>query len=1589
MSLITEKLDQERKDLLDLGLRNTLINYRELKSKGVNVIDARPKEIFQNLVEEGRALSFAAAERQENSKYSHVDEHDEPQIQELNSTLEKVVDDDSAIRNQNDLRLQTPYTQAHLQRRLLNTFYTARSSIEEQGVNILFLALGMLTWYEDHSSDIPRKAPLVLVPVGLSRSSVRSGFKMEYTGDEIDTNLSLQMKLKTEFGIDFPSIPENENGLDLQEYFKSVASAVKRIPRWEVDSHAVALGFFSFSKLLMYKDLDEENWPADRKPKEHKVLRSVLHEGFRSQNPLFDESESLDEYIDPSKLYQVRDADSSQTTAILESKADRSLVIQGPPGTGKSQTITNLIAEAIADGKTVLFVSEKMAALEVVKRRLDEVGLGDVCLELHSHKTKKKVFLSELEKTLALGKPRHQGRDQSVEELRRAREHLNSYCQAVHAPIGQSGVTPYHAYGVFLDLQERLNGISIPEIKDIQLQEWTRTEYDKQRSLVEELQAHISGMGVPCEHPFWGSGCKVFLPSNRQSLEDKCHSVLERLEPLRETARELATIFNEQEPEDLDVLNMLSATADQGMEAPELTGLLIRRKEWNLNRDALEKTISIGRLVQELHQKFDPLLLPEALDAQVLEARKDLAIYKNKWWRLFSSRYRLARKEIKGLYSDRSPGNPDQLIETADAILAMQRWDSNPDESNKLIAELCASAWKGWESDWDYLEAVGTYLADTHKKIDTGAISSNVLEYLEHTHESSGLSQIARELKAGLEGYQGALDALIEEIKLDQEQRFGEGGLSSLLFDSQEELFRNWKMQAPRLQEVVTWNHFQKRMHEYRLDPIIEIAATWRPASEHLVHVLGKARHEQLLEKAMKERSALAGFDGNTHAHQINKFREQDKKLLELNRAYLARLHWEGLPGRSGTGQVGILYHEFAKKKRHRPIRRLMQDAGNALQAIKPVFMMSPLSVAAYIPPGSVHFDMVVFDEASQVRPVDAFGAILRGEQSIVVGDSRQLPPTRFFDKVGLVDDAQEDNWDSGTSDLESVLGLFSARGASDTMLLWHYRSRHESLITVSNHAFYEDRLIVFPAPDRSQQDVGLVFHHLPEAAYERGKAVNRAEAVVVAKAVMQHARNCPDLTLGVAAFSISQMRAIQDQLEILRHEDTSCEGFFAAHPEEPFFVKNLENVQGDERDVIFISIGFGRTREGYLAMNFGPLNQEGGERRLNVLITRARRRCEVFSNLLAEDIDLNRSSARGVAALKTFLKYAATGTLDVPRALEEETESPFEEAVRRALTGLGHEVHAQVGSAGFRIDLAVVDPESPGRYLLGIECDGASYHSAKWARDRDRLRQEVLESLGWRIHRVWSTDWFRSPEKQLRRIIESIEEAKVSRKKQPKPANNPPTSLEEENPGNVNPHNPIKRENPSATNGEALVKPYHIFFFTLDLYGLELHEASALDLADSIQSIVAQESPVHLMEVTSRIVSAAGVQRTGRRIRSAIERAVQAAEERGSVIRKDDFLWHPEMKVPVVRDRSKLPSASREILRVAPEEIEEAVKLVVKQGVGVTWEEALIEACRLLGYARVTDKTRQPFEQSIQRLLKDKHLILRNGYLMRQWGRT
>jgi very-short-patch-repair endonuclease len=593
-----------------------------------------------------------------------------------------------------------------------------------------------------------------------------------------------------------------------------------------------------------------------------------------------------------------------------------------------------------------------------------------------------------------------------------------------------------------------------------------------------------------------------------------------------------------------------------------------------------------------------------------------------------------------------------------------------------------------------------------------------------------------------------------------------------------------YQSEAPTIAAIVTradralsaqaqlpgWLDFRRARAEAArsgLGSVLTLAETGRLPRDQIVAAFEFVFLNSVVRAAFREHPQLARFSGLTHEQLRERFAHLDRETIRLERERIAaRIDSHAPPAGVGNGpaaaltEMALIHRETAKQRRHIPIRQLVRRAGRALQVLKPCFMMGPLSVAQYLEPDTLHFDLVVMDEASQLRPEDALGAICRAKQVVVVGDPMQLPPTSFFDRIGEDEEVDEEDLAQGMAEAESILDIAQTVYRPTRMLRWHYRSRHADLIAYSNQEFYRSELVVFPSPLTDSPDLGIKFHHVANGCFEGRKNVVEARQVV--DAVLRHARETPEDSLGVVTLNLNQRELIENELEQRLKDDPALQRFMERHREglQPLFVKNLENVQGDERDAIVISATYGPDRHGSVFQRFGPINGPMGHRRLNVLFTRARKRVLLFSSLVADQIRVGPDSSSGLRALRGYLQFAHTGLLQGVRFTGREPDSDFEIEVASALQARGYEVVAQVGVAGFFIDLAVRHPHAPGRFLLGVECDGATYHSSRSARDRDRLREEILRKLQWRIERIWSTDWFRSPAAEIDRIVRRLEEA-------------------------------------------------------------------------------------------------------------------------------------------------------------------------------------------------------------------------------------
>ena len=1588
MVTVAEHLEDARKKLLDLTLRNRLINYRPTKARTLKIINENPLDIYEILVLKEKSLKFRATKTnnipvtpsppssQDNQQITDIG------LPEKESSEWKPRSSDKNVQNQwTDNFLDTPFDADTLKKKLYYIAQESKTVLDEQGYTILFLALGFLDRYDSPSAEEPSRAPLILIPVELKRGEVRESFSLQWTNEDVLTNISLKEKLK-ELGVSLPDfeMPDEKGGID--EYFKKVKEAIQNQKKWNIFSD-IYLDFFSFSKFVMYKDLDSTTWPEGVKPATNPLINAIFNPDPNSPKiPGFDEEE-VDKKIRADSVYHILDADSSQIAAIEDIKAGKNLVIQGPPGTGKSQTIANAIADLLAQGKTVLFISEKMAALEVVKKRLDTVGLGDFCLELHSKKANIKELHQKIQRTLNIIPPGEVNVTDQISHLESLKSELNDYLKALYTPIGGRNLTPFFLYGQnekvkkhFLQQSREMVRFQLPDADKISEQEW-------QASIVSlnNLAEVLPKVSPVQRHPFYGCNPGVVHPSDEATIRLMIQNTKNAFFELQKKMEALAEVTGLSYPENINELkNAIGATKLFVSPNPIDRNLLLN-DSWNQPNQQvvtiIEKIENFQQMREQILRRFKSTILDE--DLELLCKEFSLLTKQFVLLKFFNSRYRDLKQKAHSFYLDGGAHSDKKIIEDLSYILKCtnerKQIRANGDSGRSLFGSL----WKDEDSYPMHLKEFSKWIVQFRRKMLEDVFTEKTVEMISRGVSPVSIEKATEELSGAFQVFLQQKFALFQRLKFSSEKRFL---LTEefLEFPKYQLIFSLWEQNIPLLQ---TWSHYANYSADCRSTHgryFIDTLEEQDLPPEDVVLTFEGNFTEELIKKAFDERPALARFLGDTHESKIRSFSDLDRKIIEMNRWRLIWKLYQKMPDinaeASPNSELGILKQQFERKRGRMPIRKLIKNTGSLIQKINPCFMMGPLSVALFLDPRTITFDVIIFDEASQVRPEDALGALLRGNQAVVMGDSKQLPPTSFFDKMIADEIDDPESIPSMSSGMESILNLCNVSFPSKT-LRWHYRSRHESLIALSNAEFYDNKLFVYPSPMERSDDIGLTFIHLPDTIYDRGKSqINRAEAKIVAEAVFQHFKHHPAKSLGVGTFNIKQQQAIQDEVEALRYQHPETEEFFRDELPEKFFVKNLETIQGDERDVIFLSIGYGKDSNGQLYQNFGPLNQEGGERRLNVIITRARERCVVFSNFTFRDLKVSESSVLGVKILKLFLQYAESGDLSCSTISGGDSESPFEDAVYEFLTSGNNEVHKQIGCAGFRIDMAVVDPRQPGQYLIGIECDGAQYHSSHVARDRDRLRQQILEGLGWKIHRVWSTDWYRNSSESKQKLVEVIEKIKALplEKKESKPLEKPQTV---EKPVDSIPDPTPVIQNPPVHNSKAQIPDYK---FCSSVYpDANLMEIPQKYLEQIICNIVAIEGPIHTEELIQRIKSNTGNQRITPTIKKRILLSCGSATRRGDIRRQEEFFWQPQSPASVLRKRNN--DQGIVIEWICDQEISEAINYILHQQYATTKDDLITSTRKIFGFQKNTDKVTTRISGVIENKIKTSELeVLPNG---------
>ena len=1546
-----KKLDRWADKLLDTGKRNNLINFRDTKASSAEVLFPACERVFSKC------------------SVGHVFEIFDPKIPDMD-IIDSDGDEQDAIPENSDKKLSREEYKEYYKSRIKNEKYLlvyaqtpnpmtavkniakkAKEMQDETGINVAYLAFGFVKWNEVEGSNAFYRAPLLLVHVNIITGSILDPVKIEISDDDVIVNPTFNYLLQAEYG---KSLPEYEDGDSLSDYYSKVTSEVKGLG-WEILDEC-KLSIFSFLKINMYEDLKKNA----EQILGNSNIQAILGEGAPEmdgisgtgiehivENPLID-------------LHTVVDADSSQIDAIEMAKSGKSFVLQGPPGTGKSQTITNIIAECLHDGKKVLFVSEKQAALNVVFDKLKKAGLADFCLELHSHKANKKAVINELNRTLEM--PKISVSSVAQEEIRQkqeAQQKLDSYALELHKKretIGKSLYQLFELYSAqraFPDVQFTMKGIQ-SKGQDYHLQAV---------HLLEQYSEYVFSIGQNYRKNVWyGFANPDISYEERAELRSDMETLLKGYHTLQNTT---IKIMEKYETPDLNFSDtkrwqsLLAFSASSDVVTPSL----LSRKTYDIAVPYLQKMKESSEVIVPIRDKLLEAYKPEIIDE--LDGKdiytKLTGQFNSVFSRMFSGEYKNLVAGVQLYVKNGGKPKYQQLVDLADKLMRLQSEKKEFEENEKIGSGYIGQCYKGPDTDWPHvmtaLETLKSYFSEETSSF--GLLSRMSAEDFSESQNS---------FQADSNQLDSEIDA-IEQAKNRVKSKFSPDVIN---FDKNSYNYCIHKLEGclKEFEKLGNWISFMgllKQLDDTDLTEFVDRVIESAIEPDKIPGTFRKLFYRQWIENIIFSVPELAAFSRVKQDQAVLNFVKKDSIQYEISKNQIRSELSQQRPNLdmvAGGSAVAILRREGNKKRKQMPIRKLLSETGSLVQIIKPCFLMSPLSVSTFLDPQKISFDTIIFDEASQIFPQDAVGAIYRGKQLIVVGDSRQMPPSNFFNTSMDFDDDDEEIGD--INDFESILDVCSSVFTTER-LAWHYRSHYEQLIAFSNLNFYNNNLVTFPSSSQDQKGIGVDYYYV-EGVFDRKSRTNKIEAQFVVDLIYQNIEEHPNRSLGVVAFSIAQQNLIDKLLMKRREADPSYEWFFKGESAEPFFIKNLETVQGDERDTIIFSVAYAKDSQGRFIQNFGPLNREGGERRLNVAVTRAKDNVQLVASIHYTDINLTNTGSEGVRLLRAYLDYAENGEKALERAItvssEDKFDSYFEQEVCDFLRDHGYTVDTQVGCSGYRIDLGLRKPDS-SNYLMAIECDGATYHSSKNARDRDSLRQRVLENMGWKFYRIWSTDWYRNKKVEKERLLQA---AKDAVKNDNKSQENIPSRMPEKVP----------------TVSEEVKEKFVTEVKDTQFEFPEYKQVDAIQILSKfypfqrgIRVILGTESPLSEEFLLKRIVKLFNREKVTKVVFDNYSRRMYRCEEMG-IIRRNGFLYLEGTEKPKFR----VPGDRREIKYISIEELADGLHTLIEQNVTASREGLFKTMTNLLGFSRTGEAIVARYEEALELLITEGIVKEEDGVL-------
>lgn len=1487
-SKIKQRIELWKGKLLDISLKNRLINFKESSSS--MMLDVLDSSLFYDmLVNKGISFKFAKSGQDLNAK---------------------------------DV-IHVSLSEREAYRKLYTIYLSSRESITEQVVNTLYIAFGFLE-YDDKDSGEHLKSPLILIPVQIIRKKDLAKrfhpFTISFLEDDIFINPALRQRILLQYDYDI-----GDSFSDIGEYLNKIEADTQKFG-WNVRRNELCLGIFSFQKLSLYNDLIVNEELVVKNP----VIRAIV--GDKEARALVSSAEASydDNSIDPRETFFVLDADHSQKEAIIAARKGMSFVLQGPPGTGKSQTIANIIAQLLADGKKVLFVSEKMAALEVVKKRLDSAGIGHYVLEMHNANTAgKRWILEQLENSLVENKL-YGSKDDLIDQMMESRKVLVDYGRELLS--SSPGAYPLcKVFGRLAKLNHiKFSGVNVNLITDFNV-------FKKNKSLFEELDMYddqLRQFNHSILRYLNHKWINVFTDLKKEQLREHLDNCLEHIEYIKDDVKNLSNNANLYFRSVSDLKDMNKKI--QPLLSIPTTDYALKEHWFCIDCNRFEEMVNEYKIKLTEYEAIRHYLSSKYKsnffnleDFDEMNGRIN-GVYRFVLMRWIDPRYKFYATKVKSLLKEEHDMTFDELSHDLRQLALFNKIGSDLSE---LKSEICETI-NDDEINADQILTIIHWIKEL-KSVE-GLFNKELINCISSGYDLKGL---AEKFNIHVSKFLDSYFKVIEHFENDAVERFFKSA-------SWEKLDERFKYINDHLNDISKWVEFKltldkldSNMYKIFLKSMQDDERNYKISELYEKIFLQTYLSRLNLDLAKRSREYLdlvrhkfvRGDDEHKYysRNRIIKMIESKKPKISLT---------------STTSEVGILKKEIGKSRRFKPLRKLFSEIRNLIFILSPCFMMSPLSVARFIDPNVLHFDTVIFDEASQVMVEDAVSSIIRADQVIVVGDSKQLPPTMFF-KVNEDIDVEE-----GIEEAASILDEATA-SLSNHMLRWHYRSRDESLITFSNNHFYNNTLITFP--NNKLNSFAIEFVHVKDGVYDRGGTrQNRKEAKKVVELIKKHFDETPDKSLGVIAFSIAQQQAIYDELDKFLHNNPSYLAYMNGDNLRTFFVKNLETVQGDERDHIILSIGYGRDAEGNLSLNFGPLNKDGGVKRLNVAVTRAIQNITVVSSILPDEIDESRTSSKGLHLLKKYLEYAY---LSQPVSYNESAEtnySDMREAVHAKLKEAGFDVVMGVGSSKFNIDVAIVDPLNPNQFALAIELDSTVYTNSQSVSDRERIRTEMLAKMGWNVHRIWSYDWVLNQDKEIERVISLLNgSASVPSKSSSKGEH--------------------RRIDYLSNDLSLAIKQYPEV--AKPTYGTS-HQFMSYDFFKQIKEIVKNESPVHKQLVMKRIFDGFGVKESKKsktRFESVLSMHLPTNEIQ---LDEYDVFWYGSPRFAY--NIRKCPLDIRPVNLIPIQEVRLAVLLVIDNAISISAKDIPREVGRIFGVGKVTPKFKAKINLAVDDLFKKKYIL-------------